>query len=91
MWELRSGAGKGRPQQQQQPIAVVEGQGVAVNTRRRRTPKNNQYVAQEPVAAAVDENIIVKDCGKELTSNLGCSSDDETNPIIKAVYESIQG
>lgn len=29
--------------------------------------------------------------GKESTSHLGCSSDDETNRIIKAVYESIQG
>ncbi|RWR72495.1 casein kinase 1-like protein HD16 isoform X1 [Cinnamomum micranthum f. kanehirae] len=58
MRELRSGARRGRAQQ---PIAVVEGQGVAANTRRRRTPKNNRQAAQEP--AAVDENIAVRDCG----------------------------
>ncbi|XXG45863.1 hypothetical protein AAC387_Pa02g0831 [Persea americana] len=63
MRELRSGARRGRAQQQQQPIAVVEGQGVAANTRRRRTPKNNRQAAQEPAAAAVDENIAVRDCG----------------------------
>lgn len=60
MRELRSGARRGRAQQQQ-PIAVVVGQGVAANTRRRRTPKNNRQAAQEP--AAVDENIAVRDCG----------------------------